>query len=153
MGYIFHLLLTFAQILLLNFPLSRFLFVSLPCYLSLAFESLVLKHTVSCYHSSSSQCRTPTAEERAQEVEEEVAASLSQISLTPLLFSFPPSPSAPSPSPHLPPALRRPTTASDAKAPPSSRPTLDTSSLRIPATGAVCTPFLVWKGWSPPQST
>ncbi len=111
--------------------------------------SLILKSIVSHYRSSI-QCHTPTAEEREEEQE---GASPSQLSQTPLLFSSPPSLSAPFPSHLLPLGPLRPTTPRDARARPFSRHIPDTSSLPTLAMGAACIPFLGWRALRPPLSS
>ena len=105
--------------------------------------SFILESIISHYRSSI-QCRIPTVEEQVQEEDQE-GAFPSQLFLTPLLFSSPPSLSAPFHSRLHPLGLQRPTTPSDARARPFSRHTPDTSNQPTLAMGAACTLFLGWR--------
>lgn len=105
--------------------------------------SVILKSIVSHCHSSI-QCHTLSAEDQAQEGEQE-GTSLFQLSQTPRLFSSPLSLSVPFPSHLLLLGLQRPTTLRDARALPFSRRIPDTFSLLTLVTGVASTLFLAWR--------
>lgn len=108
-----------------------FILCGLLLWFSVIFLSLILKFIVS-HCRNSILCHTEALE----------GAFLTQLSQNLLLFSSPPSLSAPFPSRLLPLGLQRATTPRDARAPPFSKRIPDTFSLPTLAMEVVSTPFL-----------